>query len=135
VNRGSLAHIYDLSWRSSTGEEIKKYFVAGVGEENTSVGWSDPSACDPACLLSWTCTISAASQVNCSLVLTLEPSIIPCCVCTYLKIHNWSRIEWMLTVDLYLNKLNKAKSFEKSSYLSHDKQRDSQFFCSWHLCQ
>lgn len=61
---------------------------------------------------SWTYMISTSSQVNCSLVLTLEASITPHCVCTYLKIHNWSRIESMLTVNLYLNKLNKTKSSE-----------------------
>lgn len=56
--------------------------------------------------------ISAASQVNCSLILTLEQSITPHCVCTLLKIHNWSCIESMFTVNLHLNKLNKAKSSE-----------------------
>lgn len=64
----------------------------------------------PICLCS--SLISAASQVNWSLVLTLEQSITPHCVCTLLKIHNWSCIESMLTVSLYLNKLNKAKSSE-----------------------
>lgn len=112
MNGDPLAHQYDLSWCSPMGEEIKWYFVAEVGGENTSVGGSDPSALDPTCLYSWTCMIPAASQVNCSLVLTLEPSITPHCVCTYLKIHNRSCIESMLTVNLYLNKLNKAKSSE-----------------------
>lgn len=88
MNGDPLAHKYDLSRYSHMGEEIKQYFVACVGRENTSVGGLDPFALDPEYLHSCTCIISAASQVNCILVLTLEPSITPCCVCTYLKIHN-----------------------------------------------
>jgi len=105
-------HKYDLSQYTPLGDETRQCFVAAVGGENISVRGSIPSALDPACLYSWTYMISTSSQVNCSLLLTLEASITPLCVCTYLKIHNWSRIESMLTVNLYLNKLNKAKSSE-----------------------
>lgn len=87
------------------GEETKQYFGAAVGGGNTSVQGSDPSALDPKCLY----MISASSQVNCSFVLTLDPGITPHCVHTYLKIHNWSHIDSMLTANLYLNKLNKAR--------------------------
>lgn len=110
MNQDPLAHKYNLSWCSPMGEEVKQYFAAGEGGEKASVGGSDPSSLDPACLYSWACTISAASQVNFSLALTLEPSITPHCVCSYLKIHNWSCIESMLPVNLYLNKLNEAES-------------------------
>lgn len=110
MNQDPLAHKYNLSWCSPMGEEVKPYFASGEGRENTSVGGSDPSALDPACLYSWACTISAASQMNCSLVLTSEPSITPHCVCSYLKIHNWSHVESMLPDNLYLNKLNEAES-------------------------
>lgn len=105
-------HKYDLSQYTPLGDETRQCFVAAVGGENISVRGSIPSALDPACLYSWTYMISTSSQVNCSLLLTLEASITPLCVCTYLKIHNWSRIESMLTVNLYLNKLNKAKNSE-----------------------
>lgn len=94
------------------GEKTKQYFGAAVGGQNTSVQGSDTSVLNPACLYSWPYMSSACSQVNCSLVLTLDPCITPHCVRIYLKIHNWSHIESMLTANLYLNKLNKARHSE-----------------------
>lgn len=92
------------------GRRGQAIFCCWGRRRKTSVGGSDQSSLDPARLYSWACTISAPSQVNFSLALTLEPSITPHCVCSYLKIHNWSCIESMLPVNLYLNKLNEAES-------------------------
>lgn len=56
--------------------------------------------------------------------------------CTSLKkIYIRSYMESMLTVTLYLSKLNKAESSSKPAYLSHDKGNNFQFCRTWHLCQ
>lgn len=107
-----IAYKYELCWCYYMEGETKQYFIAGPGGENTFIGGSEPYALDPACLFSWTTMISADSLMNWGLVLTLEVSIIPYRVCTYVKIHSQSHIESMLTVSLYLNKFNKAKSSE-----------------------